>query len=142
MSKKDTNPKDSIGATKADLSLIPASALVHLSLALTEGHLKYGAYNWRVAGVRASIYKAASGRHSEKWWNGEDCDKKSLVHHLANEMACCAIMLDAIECGKLIDDRPPYLDMNELFTNAESVTKHLQREYPSGPGRYTEANNE
>ena len=53
---KDTNPKDAIGCKKVPIHVIPFQVLNEVGLALLEGSLKYGAYNWRVAGVRASIY--------------------------------------------------------------------------------------
>lgn len=104
---KDTNPKDAIGSTKLDMGLVPDTAVASMALAFTEGALKYGRYNWRVAGVRSSIYHAAARRHMAKWWNGENCDPTTGVPHLASIMACCAILLDAASMGKLADDRPP-----------------------------------
>src|SRR6202044_4233226 len=85
---KATNPKDIIGQRKIDLGLVPDSAIMGLAHALTEGAIKYGRYNWRIAGVRASVYNAAAKRHHAKWWNGQDMDTATRVHHLDNEMAC------------------------------------------------------
>lgn len=104
---KQTNPKDAIGSTKLDFGLVPDTGDAHVALAFLEGALKYGRYNWRIAGVRASIYHAAQRRHMAKWWNGEDKDPKTRVLHLANARACIDILLDAALCGKLTDDRPP-----------------------------------
>lgn len=104
---KDTNPKDTIGATKLPLDLVPDTAIAYMALAFLEGALKYGRYNWRVAGVRWSIYQSAFERHRMKVANGEWADPKTKVPHLASMMACLAIILDAHTCGKLIDDRPP-----------------------------------
>jgi hypothetical protein len=75
--------------------------------AFLEGALKYGRYNWRVAGVRASIYHAAARRHLAKWWNGQDRDSKTRVHHLDSAIACLGIIRDAELYNKLVDDRPP-----------------------------------
>lgn len=105
--KKDTNPKDAIGMTKLPMHLIPGTAKAALAIAFLEGALKYGKYNWRVAGVRASIYADALERHLEKWKNGEDEDPHTRVPHLASIMACAAIIIDAGLCEKLTDDRPP-----------------------------------
>ena len=136
---KDTNPKDVIGSTKLDMGLIPDSALVELALAFTEGALKYGRFNWRIAGVRASIYNAAIHRHHAKWWNGEDEDSKTRVKHLASIMACCAILIDAEQAGLLSDDRPP---QDEALTYqidvAEARVRNLQdllKDY--SPHQYT-----
>ena len=137
-----TNPKDNAaGGTRVDLSLWPSTATVYGALALTEGDLKYGGYNWRVADIRASVYIAALERHMTKWANGEWTDKKTKVPHLASCLACIALMIDATEAGRLIDDRPPaIMDISELFDWAESITLHLHKVYPpeNSPGRFTE----
>jgi len=140
--RKETNPKDDAAAgTRVDLSLFPQTAIVHGALAMTEGHLKYGGYNYRISGVKASVYIAALRRHLLKWEAGQNWDPKTLVHALGSVIACCAILIDAEECGKLIDDRPPAVpDIDELLDRAEQITKHLHELYPpeDGPGRYTE----
>jgi hypothetical protein len=102
---KDTNPKDSIGASKLPLHLWPQSATALGSLGLLEGALKYGRANWRHSGVRASIYFDACSRHLAAWFNGEDDSSDVGVPHLANALACLAILVDAEANGKLIDDR-------------------------------------
>lgn len=122
---KPTNPKDLIGSTKLPTNLVPSTLGVYATMAFAEGASKYGAYNWREAGVRASIYKAAHDRHMEKWWNGEECDPVTKVPHLASAIACVAILADAKLCGKLTDDRPPAADMPGLIAQAEEVVKHL-----------------
>ncbi len=140
--RKETNPKDDAAAgTRVDLSLFPHTALVHGALAMTEGHLKYGGYNYRISGVKASVYIAALRRHTDKWEAGQNWDLKTLVHHLGSVIACASIIIDAEECGKLIDDRPPAVpDIDELFDRAEQITQHLHEIYPpeEGPGRFTE----
>lgn len=123
---KDTNPKDRIGAGKAPLDLVPDTIKALASLAFLEGALKYGACNWRVAGVRASIYKAALERHLAKWWNGEWADPVTKVPHLASVIACAGIIADADLAGKLTDDRPPSVDMGKFFEEMEENVKHLQ----------------
>lgn len=124
---KDTNPKEAIGSSKIDMSLVPSSAEAFLATAFTEGALKYGSYNWRVSGVRASTYVAACKRHMAKWWNGEDTDPATQVKHLANAMACLAIVLDAEMCGMLNDDRPPKADIGQLLHDLSSTVAHLKQ---------------
>lgn len=123
---KATNPKDAIGSTKLALDLVPDTMEVFAALAFTEGATKYGSMNWRVAGVRASIYMAAAKRHMKKYWNGEWEDPKTKVPHLASAMACMAIILDAGVVGKLTDDRPPQADLSSLIDGLESTVKHLK----------------
>jgi hypothetical protein len=135
---KETNPKDAIGATKLPLGLIPDSALAETSLAFLEGMLHYGRFNWRAAGVRASIYRDAAERHLAKWYNGEDRDPKTQVHHLASVMACCAIILDADLCGKLTDDRPPSAPVSGLINDLASKVEHLKKVFADcNPHQYT-----
>ena len=102
---KLTNPKDLIGSNKLPLHLFPTSA-IHLGcLAFLDGALKYGRANWRVAGVRASIYYDAAKRHLDKWFEGHEQDSDSHLSHLAHAIACVAILIDAKAAGKLNDDR-------------------------------------
>lgn len=102
------NPKDIIGATKVDLDLIPGPAEVACAIALTDGALKYGPYNWREQGkpIQARVYTSAARRHLKKWFDGEDNDPESGASHLGHVMACCAILIDAQACGQLADNRP------------------------------------
>ncbi|HXS14474.1 MAG TPA: dATP/dGTP diphosphohydrolase domain-containing protein [Acidobacteriaceae bacterium] len=122
---KPSNPKDIVGSTKIDLGLVPDSLIAYISNAFLEGALKYGRYNWRVAGVRASIYHAALKRHLAKWWNGQDRDPQTRVHHLANALACIAIILDAEVYGKLNDDRPPVPDPDAMARLIDGQTVNV-----------------
>lgn len=102
---KNTNPKDAIGCDKLPLHLFPQTATILGTLGLLDGMLKYGRMNWRIAGVRASIYYDAALRHLFAWFEGEDADPDSGLPHLAHAIACLAIIVDAGACGKLKDDR-------------------------------------
>jgi hypothetical protein len=101
-----TNPKDLIGATKVDLSVVPPAALLHLASAMMDGAKKYGPFNWRENKVKGRVYVTAMMRHLLQYLDGEDIDPTSGVHHLGHAMACAAILLDARETGNLADDRP------------------------------------
>src|SRR3954471_17118318 len=92
---KPTNPKDAIGSTKAPLGIVPGTGDYYACEAFLEGASKYGRYNWRVAGVRASIYHDALLSHLKKWWNGQNRDPKTLVHELGSVRACVDILIDA-----------------------------------------------
>lgn len=138
MSIKPTNPKDRAAVSKLDLSLFPATAVAYGALAMVEGDAKYGGYNYRESGVKASVYRAAVQRHLDKWFNGEECDAVSKVPHLANALSCIAVLIDAIECNKLNDDRPPVCDVSGLLARFESTVKHLHTLYPDGPDRLTQ----
>jgi hypothetical protein len=136
--KKDTNPKDRMATDRLDLSLFPATARIYGALAMTEGDSKYGGYNYRAIGVRASVYYAAVNRHIEKWFNGEWADEHTGVPHLASAIAGIGILIDAIECNKLNDDRPPKCDVAALLGNFQEKVAHLHKIFSDGPSRYTE----
>lgn len=135
---KPTNPKDRMATNRLDLSLFPDTALAYGTLGMTEGDSKYGGYNYRVGGVLASVYYAAAKRHLAKWFNGEWADKKTRVPHLGSALACVAILIDAIECGVLRDDRPPRADLDKLLTDMEALVSTLHKMFPNGPARFTE----
>lgn len=138
---KPTNPKDIIGSTKLDLGLVPSTLSIMVSKAFLEGALKYGRFNWRIAGVRASIYHAALHRHLAKWWNGQDKDPKTGVHHLDNAMACLGILRDAEIFKKLQDDRPPAVDPDliaQIIDESEADVARLKALFKSyNPHQYT-----
>ena len=138
METKDTNPKDAIGSTKLPMHLIPGSAKAVMAIAFLEGAMKYGKYNWRVAGVRASIYADALERHLEKWKNGENEDPITKVPHLGSIMACAAILIDAALMDKLVDDRPPAAPVSPYIDNLAEHVRYLQDLYgDENPHQYT-----
>lgn len=138
---KATNPKDAVGSTKLPLDLVPDTLSAFAAASFAEGASKYGSYNWRVSGVRASIYKAALERHLKKWWNGEDCDAVTKVPHLASVIACAAIILDAGVVGKLNDDRPPKVDLDTVIKGLEETVRHVYSIHAHiNPDHKTEAN--
>lgn len=104
---KDTNPKTIYGQAKPPLGLVPGAALVHMAEAFRDGADKYGPANWRLDPVSASTYFSAALRHMQQWQDGEDLDPVSKVNHLGHAATNLAILLDAMESGTLIDDRPP-----------------------------------
>lgn len=107
MSSKLTNPKDSIGVRKAPMHAVPPRVQIEEGLALLEGEIKYGGYNWRKAGVRASVYFDAALRHLYQWWEGEDIDPDSGLSHLIKAKACLTVLRDGMLEGNWTDDRPP-----------------------------------
>lgn len=103
---KSTNPKDRIGIKKPPLHLIPSSALLHEAMAMKNGMEKYGPFNWRSETVAGTIYIAAAMRHILAWMDGNNYAEDSGVHHLGHARASLGIILDAMETGNLVDDRP------------------------------------
>ena len=102
------NPKHAAGKGKSVTHVVPQIVMHELGLAMLEGALKYGAYNWRTAGLVTSTYYDAARRHLDAWWEGEEIDPESGVSHLVKAMACLAVMRDAQIQGMVhVDDRPP-----------------------------------
>lgn len=126
MADKASNPKDVIGSTKVPLDLVPGTTKVYLALGHLEGDLKYGRVNWREAGVKVTIYLAALDRHIEKFKNGEWEDPFTKVPHLANALCCLSIIVDAYECGKLVDDRSKSAPVGDVIDRMSENVKHLQ----------------
>lgn len=102
----DNNPKTAFGIKKVNLALNPPAALIYMALGFMDGAAKYGPYNWRENEVSAMIYVAALKRHLEAWLDGEEVAEDSGKPHLAHLLACAAILVDALETGNLVDDRP------------------------------------
>lgn len=125
MNEKPTNPKDIIGSGKLPLSLWPTTATAMGCIGLTEGAFKYGRQNWRASGVRASIYVDACKRHLDAWFEGEECAPDSGVPHLANALACLAIIVDAQAAGMLTDDRA--FNGGGYRKLVEELTPHVDR---------------
>lgn len=134
---KSTNPKDAAATTRLDLSLWPDAASAYGALAMTEGDLKYGGYNFRDTGVQSSVYVAALRRHIAKWYNGEEADPKTNVPHLANAIACLGVLIDSIVQGNLNDDRPPAQSV-QLYADFEAIVAHLQTIFPRRTPRFRE----
>lgn len=124
---KATNPKDAIATTKLALDLVPDSGVIYASMAFLEGALKYGKFNWRIAGVRWSVYDAALERHRMKLRAGEWVDPVTGVPHIASMIACLMIIADAHENDKLVDDRPPRsVSTPQLIDGLMKLTEHLK----------------
>ncbi|WP_175837079.1 dATP/dGTP diphosphohydrolase domain-containing protein [Burkholderia anthina] len=104
---KPTNPKDAIATDKLPLHLLSPFVKAYQAIAHYLGNVKYGAWNWRAAGIRLSVYKAAHDRHMDAFWEGEFYDPIDGTPHLANAQCCLNIVIDAWCTGNVIDDRPP-----------------------------------
>lgn len=143
--KKSSNPKDAVGVLKAGMEYVPVPVLYGLGLAMLEGALKYGKFNYRAVGVKSSVYYAAAKRHIEEWYEGVDYDPDLekigvQVSHLDKAIACLVIIRDAMIRGKLTDDRPPATPkgwMQEHHKQAKTMIEHYRKEGVN-PTHYTE----
>jgi len=136
--EKPTNPKGIIGSSKLPFHLCPTTFIAGVSMAFLEGCLKYGRSNFRAAGARSSIYYDATMRHLISWFEGEDIDPDSGIHHLYKAGACLAVIADAMEADKLNDDRMikgGYEDIIKKFTPLIKEIK--ERHKGKNPKHYT-----
>lgn len=131
------NPKDRAASTRLDVSLFPQTAIIYGAWGMTEGDYKYAAYNFREVGVRTTVYYSACMRHMMKFYNGEWCDQKTKVPHLASALSCIAILIDGFEMNNINDDRPPSCEIADLLERVEGGIKHLQTLFPNPPERVT-----
>jgi hypothetical protein len=135
---KDTNPKQAFGDAKVPTHVIPKPALYWQALAHANGALKYGAHNWRVSGVKATTYLNAAKRHLDAFEEGQLVDPESGVPHLAHVCACMNILMDAMMCGKLTDDRP-VAAKEDWLENITAVWQMLREKFPDPAEPFTEA---
>lgn len=104
--KKPTNPKDAFGIRKwRQFSFVPLMPVAEAGIVMMTGAKKYGPFNWRESGVRASVYFDAAIGHLLQWWEGESFDPESRVSHLAHAIASILVLRDAQMHSNWIDDR-------------------------------------
>jgi hypothetical protein len=131
MIDKATNPKDAIATDKLPLHLVSPIVKAYQAIAHFLGNVKYGAWNWRGAGARASIYKAALERHVDAWWEGEEDDPTDGTPHLANALACLNILIEAKHARNLTDDRPPSMaaELAAVRAKFEALMPQIRERY-------------
>lgn len=137
---KSSNPKDAIGVMKLPLHLVSPIVKAYQAIAHYLGNVKYGAWNYRAEGARASVYYAALNRHMDRWWEGEEFDQVDGTPHLANALACIAIIIDAWHSSKLLDDRPPSRcdQLAVVYERLEAMMPKIRERYKDRkPKHYT-----
>ena len=139
MKNKDTNPKDAVGIRKAPMSTVPANVMAEVGVAMLEGAVKYGRHNYRVTGVRNSVYYDGTMRHLMAWWEGEDLDPDSGVSHITKAIASLVVLRDAMLNDMATDDRPP--KPNKFYENLnQSASDVIDRYADKNPTHFTELN--
>lgn len=103
---------------KLRLDLIPTDAVQEVARVYTFGAKKYGDRNWE----KGLLYHRPFGatlRHMYAFWDGEQLDKETNIHHLAHAI-CELEFLLAFELRNMkhLDDRP--LQNREGTTNEEN----------------------
>jgi hypothetical protein len=133
---KKSNPKDAVGVKKAPVSTVPGTVIAEVGCAMLEGSRKYGRHNYRVDGVRASVYRDATWRHLNKWWEGEDFDPDSGLNHITKAIASLVVLRDGMICDKWIDDRPPAAPEG-FFQNLDKLAGEIVDRYPDAKPAFT-----
>jgi hypothetical protein len=118
------NPKDAVGQTKPNLSIIPFAPLLEVCGALTEGALKYGPWNWRDEKISETIYADAAIRHLMQFLAGEDIDPDSGIHHVSKAIAGLVILRDAQIHGCSEDNRRATQDLQIPKVMAQIASVH------------------
>ena len=134
---KDTNPKDAVGTKKVPFSTIPCRVIAEVGLAMLEGSRKYSRHNYRIAGVRGSVYYDATLRHLMAWYEGEDIDPDSGLSHITKAIAGLVVLRDSMISNNWTDDRPPKVKsgwVQELNIKAGEIID----KYPNSKEPYTE----
>jgi hypothetical protein len=140
---KDTNPKDAIGIRKPRLyTNVPANVTREVSVAMMEGAMKYGRHNYRVAGVRASVYVDAAIGHIYDFWEGQDIDPDSGLHHITKAIASLYVLRDAQKRGMCDDDRPPVCMVETDKSEMQKIVDDLFKKYPNPKAAYVRGNTE
>lgn len=110
------NPKESEGQKKCPMQLLPPEFLIQTANVMGYGAYDaprsngegngYGPWNWRDQPIKMSTYLGAILRHWSKILEGDLVDKTHGQSHFASIAANCAIVLDALKYGTMVDDRP------------------------------------
>jgi len=127
------NPKDVVGSLKAPISCVPANVVSEVGVAMLEGSLKYGRHNYRETAIRYSCYYDACWRHLSSWWEGEDIDPQSGLHHITKLISSAVVLRDAMLRGNVVDDRPPKSEagwMEGLNRKSKALTERCSDPLP------------
>lgn len=140
MEHKESNPKDNVGVKKVPLHVVSSPVIMEIGLGMLDGDRKYGGHNYRVAGVRASIYYDAMMRHAMAWWEGEDIDRDSGLSHVTKIMSCMSVLRDAMINDMWTDDRPPKVKNQDWIQEYNKIAGSIIDKYPNPVTPYTEQN--
>jgi Domain of unknown function (DUF5664) len=136
---KLSNPKDAVGIRKwRQFAAVPMTVIAEVGVALLEGARKYGRHNYRVAGVRASVYVDAAFGHIVQWWEGEDIDSDSKLSHITKAIASLVVLRDAMIQDKLNDDRPPKAKLDRVRDDLQQAVDRIFDNWPTSVPPYME----
>lgn len=101
----DPNTGGMKGQKDVRIHAAPWEALAELGKVYAFGEAKYDDYNFR-KGYRWSLSFDALQRHLWSFWNREDRDTESTLHHLAHAVWHALTLLFFSLTGRGTDDRP------------------------------------
>lgn len=141
LNSKPSNPKDTLGIQRVpSFSVIPRQVVAEVGLALLEGACKYGRHNYRVAGVRASVYMDAVDRHISAFWEGQDIDPDSGLSHVTKAIAGLVVLRDSMIQGNWVDDRPPIVRNPNWISECNKTALEILGKYPEPKVPFTNEN--
>ena len=83
------------------------------------------------------MYYDAAMRHLMAFWEGEDVDKESGIHHIGKALSCLSVLRDAMFQEKWYDDRPPKVK-DGWVQEMNAKAKEILEKYPHPLPPYTE----
>jgi Domain of unknown function (DUF5664) len=137
---KPSNPKDAMSFKKVPfISVLPMGVMARVALGMLEGALKYSRHNYRIAGVRASVYVDAAMRHLASFWEGENLDPESKVglHHIDKAIASLTVLRDSMLQKNWTDDRPPKSE-DKWLDEINGKAAELVKQFPNPPAPCTQ----
>jgi hypothetical protein len=111
---------------------------MEMALGMMEGARKYARHNYRVSGVRASVYYDAAMRHLMDWWEGTDTDPDSGLSHVTKAMSALHVLRDAMMNEMWVDDRPPKMKDKDWLKNMNLKAAEIIKKYPNGLDPFTQ----
>lgn len=138
MELKQSNPKDAVGVKKwRQFTTVPDTVICEVGVAMLEGARKYGRHNYRVAGVRASVYIDACRGHLVQWWEGEDIDDESKLSHITKAISSLVVLRDAMINDMWVDDRPPKANLDRLRAEMQKAVDDIFARIPEAKPAFT-----
>ncbi len=133
------NPKDMVGVKKwRHYASVPVTVLWEIGVGMMEGAMKYGRHNYRVSGVRASVYVDAAKGHIDQWWEGENLDADSGISHISKAICSLVVLRDAMIQDMLTDDRPPRGNIEKVRAEMQEAVDRLHAKYDQPVAPFTQ----
>ena len=75
----------------------------------------------------------------DRFWEGEWLDPVDGTPHLANALACIAILIEGFVLGNITDDRPPSMkQLPAVYAEIEAIQASITTKYKEkSPRHYT-----